>query len=238
MYCTKCGYENTQNYRYCASCEAINPFIKLEEFTEPPSTQDSLNEFITIAIDCSCTFKGIDAEDLDADVKKAMGVSKKSSVIYNIYASPNFFIVIPVSKDHSAMAWYGLLLGGGALAGAAVGALSGWADKIERKNARQVIGAENPLSKAIVFDSRNIRVQAHEVNSANAATGLYLWAKVTYFYVYGTASYMGNSYSCSLKFGIKGQVINPKNRVYIYDSLKSALGLSEIPIFSGKNPDF
>jgi len=234
MFCTECGHKNPDLFKFCTSCGKK----RIEVDTQNPSTSDGLSYFKEITQTIHISFLGKDAVILDQLLASSLGQKKSSNLLFNLYASDKLFVVFPASKDKSSMALWGLLLGGGALAGAAVGALEGLSKKLESKDAALASEQGDALKKALIFPKEKLSLSIKE---KRADTGSFsdLYKKETWFLISGTCLYVGKEYEVGVKFGFSGQESNPnKERLGILDLICSTLSLAKPSIHTGKNPPF
>lgn len=234
MFCTECGFKNPDMFNFCSSCGRK----RIEVGSQMLPTSGFLSSFKEIAQTIHINFLGKDANVLDQMVASSLGQKKSSNLLFNLYASDKFFVVFPASKDKSSMALWGLLLGGGALAGAAVGALQGLSKKLEGKDAAMASEHEDALKKALIFPKEKISLQVKE---KRADTGSFsdLYKKETWFLISGICSYVGKDYDVGVKFGFAGQESNPnKEKLGILELLCTSLNLDTPSIYSGKKPPF
>jgi hypothetical protein len=234
MFCTECGFKNPDLFNFCASCGRK----RIEVATPTLIPLDGLSSFKEIAKTISITFLGPDASVIDGMVASSLGQKKSSKLLFNLYASDKFFVVFPASRDKGNMALWGLLLGGGAIGGAAIGALESLSKKLEDRDAAFASEKDDALKKALIFPKEKISLSVKE---KRADTGSFsdLYKKETWFLLSGICSYVGKDYDVGVKFGFAGQVSNPnKEKLGILDLICSTLDLDMPSIHTGKNPPF
>ena len=166
MFCTSCGFKNPDGSKYCASCgKSISVDTKPEEITSNMNEAKSANDvgsLVQIGEAISCTFSGKNSDELSRTMGQSMGVKDAYKLVFNLYASPGIFVVLPASKDRSGLAMFGLLLGGGGLAAGAMGALQGLAKKLEIRSSKLILEQDNPLFNALIFKSKETKLQVKE----------------------------------------------------------------------------
>lgn len=242
MFCTSCGFKNSDGSKFCASCgKSISVDSKPEEITSNMNEAKSENDvgsLVQIGEAISCTFSGKNSDELSRTMGQSMGVKDAYKLVFNLYASPDIFVVLPASKDRSGLAWFGLLLGGGGLAAGAIGALQGLAKKLEIRNSKLILEQDNPLFNALIFKSKETKLQVKETRSSNGDL-FDIFKKETWILVSGVGLYKNKEYEVSVKFGFEGQASDhSKKRLEVFDTLFNALHITPPEIHKGKNPPF
>ena len=133
MYCTNCGEKNDQGSRFCSKCgqsiKSAQSDAKNNDLRNDKPHDGNMN-FVEVAssVDISLDLDGNvhsipEFENLCALIGKYAKTKSIHKILYNVYVSGEYLVFFPASKDRSNIALLGLLLGGGALGGAAVGLL-------------------------------------------------------------------------------------------------------------------
>jgi hypothetical protein len=234
MYCTYCGFKNQDGFNFCSSCGKKSS----NSIDSTTSVSDNLSSFKEISNAIHVDFLGKDGVIVDEIIAKSLGQKNSYKLLFNLYASDKFFVVLPVSKDKRNIALWGLLLGGGIFAGAAVGALEGLSKKLESRDAKIVSEKEDALKNALIFSRDGLTLSVKE-KRADTGSLSDLYKKETWFLLSGFGLYNSKQYDVSVKFGFAGQVSNPsKPKLGLLDLICSTLKL-EIPfVHTGKNPPF
>lgn len=242
MFCTECGVKNLIGSKFCSSCgkrQAISGDV-VEKVSEPVQKVDSLNasNFHEVATTINVTFYGKDGDELSMLIGKSLGVKEAYKLVFNLYASNDFFVVLPVSKDKRKLALFGLLLGGGGLAAGAMAALEVFAKKLELKQSKFVMEQDNPLYSALIFNAKDLILKVKETRT-NSLDLFDIFKKETWMMVSGVGTYKNKEFQVNIKFGFEGQASdNAKKRITILDELSKALGITAPAIHVGKNPPF
>ncbi len=241
MFCTKCGGKNPEAAKFCANC-GKQLYLDVEsaklEQLAPTGQKLDADDFREIATTIPCTFHGKDSDLLSRTIGQSMGVSKANKLVFNIYASSHFFLVLPVSKGKSHLALFGLLLGGGVLAVAAMSSLGVLAKRIEDRHARLVMKDDNPLYNALIFNSNELLLQAKETRTSSLDL-FDIFKKETWISISGLGTYKNEEYDISIHFGFEGQASDPnKKKIAVFDNLCKALRISVPEIYKGGNPPF
>lgn len=234
MFCSNCGYKNPEMFNFCTSCGKK----RVENDTQTPNSALGLSSFREITKTIHITLLGRDGIVVDQIVASSLGRKKCSNILFNLYVSDKFFVVFPASTDKGSMVFLGLLLGGGALAGAAVGALDALSKKLEHKDAAVASEQEDALKRALIFPRETLSLLVKE---KRADTGSFsdFYKKETWFLISGVCSYAGKNYEVGVKFGLAGQESNPnKEKLGILEVICSTLSLDIPSIHTGKNPPF
>lgn len=242
MFCTSCGYKNSDASKFCASCgKSTSADIKPVDITSTNNkavAENDAGSLVQIAEATNCYFYGKNSEELSHTMGESMGVKGAQKLVFNLYASPDIFVVLPASKDRSGLALFGLLLGAGGLAGFALGALQGLAKKLEISNSKIILEQDNPLFNALIFKTSEIKLQAKEIRSNNTDL-FYIFSKETWVLASGVGLYKNKEYEVSVNFGFEGQASDhSKKRIAVFDKLFNALKISPPVIHKGKNPPF
>jgi hypothetical protein len=175
---------------------------------------------------------------LDKQWRILFELKNASKILFNLYISENHFVVLPVSKDKGGMVLWGLLLGGGALAGAAVGALEALSKKLEMKDAKAVSEQNDALKNALIFSKSSLKLSVKETR-ANTGSLSDLYKKETWFLISGKGLYNLREWDVSVEFGFAGQVTNPnKTKLSTLDTICSVMKIDAPVVHTGKNPPF
>jgi hypothetical protein len=239
MFCIQCGASNVNEAKFCSSCgKSITQSVSTE-LQNKSDNSHSLSNFTLIAEGTNCFYGGKDGTKLDKSLGKSMGVEwgGGSHIKNNIYASPEFLIIVPVSKDKSSIALFGLLLGTHALGAVAMTALSHLANRIEGKNAKVILESDNPFYNAIIFNTKDIQVKVKETKLGSDSL-FDNFKRATHFRFIGDVLHKNSEYSVIIQCGFEGQASNPnKKRMPFYDDLFNTLKIPPSPIFQGKQDD-
>ena len=234
MFCSQCGFKNSEDFNFCTSCGVKR------QVDAVVSSQSSnvLSTFKEIASSVQIEILGKDGEALSKNIAISFKEKNSSKLLFNLYASENFFVVLPVSKDKSGLVWWGLLLGGGVFAGAAVGALEVLSKKLESKNAIKATETDDALKNALIFPNDALKLSVKE-KRADTGSLSDLYKKDTWFLLSGYGMYDGRKYDASVMFAFAGQVTNPnKPRLTTLDLICSTLKIPIPTVHVGKNPPF
>jgi hypothetical protein len=248
MYCANCGEKNGQDSRFCANCgqsiKASHSDAKNKD-TEYYIPRDSSINFVEIAssVDISMDLDGnthsiADFENLCALIGKYAKTKSIRKILYNIYASNEYLVFFPASKDRSNMAMLGLLLGGGALGGAAVGLLQNIAKNKEQKESEIDLEKENILNNSFVYKIKDVSLKLKE---STTSSGIFFGEPVvnTHFKVMGPAAFNRKNYRLEVNFCILGQCTdNTKNKPPAFNILTSKLGVTNPVIVKGEETSF
>ena len=234
MFCTYCGFKNRDGFNFCSSCGKN----RISNEAVIPAVSPSLSEFKEIATTIHVYFLGKDGKVLDQLIANSLGQKNSSKLLFNLYASENYFVILPVSKDKGSMVLWGLLLGGGALAGAAVGALEALSKKLEMKDAKSVSEQDDALKNSLIFSKSILKLSVKET-MANTGSLSDLYKKETWFLISGTGTYNSNEYDVAINFGFSGQVTNPNKPILgTLDTICSTLKIDKPTVHTGKNAPF
>jgi hypothetical protein len=238
MFCSFCGEKNSDNFRFCSSCGKQRSSIESDIQNKSPNQVQNLSDFKEIANTIHVFFSGNEGSSLGQVIANSLQLKNTSKILFNLYVSENYFVVLPVSKDKGGMVLWGLLLGGGALAGAAVGALEALSKKLELKDAKAVSEQDDALKNALIFPKSNIRLQVKETR-ANTGSLSDLYKKETWFLITGTGLYNLREWNVAVEFGFSGQVSNPnKPMLSTFDIICSTLKIDKPTVHTGKNAPF
>lgn len=235
MYCNDCGTINPESSRFCASCGAK---IGIGKINSVEKDSIAISNLTLIAETIHITLLGKDSNDLSLKICQTMGVKELYKVVFNVYASRDFFVVLPVSKDKGKLALFGMLFGAGVLGAVAIEASSQFSKKLEKDNSKIVLEKDNPLYSAMVIDSKTLSLKLKEKRSSS--TDLFdIFKKETWMLTSGSFMFENKDYEASVKFGFEGQSSDfSKKRLDVLEKLISSLGIQEPPIHTGKNPPF
>lgn len=234
MFCSYCGSKNPRQFKFCVSCGKA----RVKTSNGPESEPSSLSELKQIAELIHVYFSGRDGVALDQRIAGSLDVKKSTKILFNVYASERNFVVLPASKDKGSIIAFGLLLGGGGLAGGAMGALEALSKKMESKEAKNTLQKQDVMKNALVFSKSSLRLSVKE-QRANTGGLSDLYKKETWFLVSGIGVYNDQEYDAAVKFGFAGQVTNPNKPVLgVLDALCSALKIEPPPIHTGKDVPF
>jgi hypothetical protein len=245
MYCTNCGENNGKSANFCSKCgrpmSAVQSNSDGDE-QQRSSSKDEKNKFVEIAssvkisIDLDGNVHSIsDFEMLCMQMKKSIKSKALHNTLYNVYASTDFLIIFPVSNDKSNLAMLGLLLGGGALGGAAVELLTHVAKKIEEKESNIDFENENLFWNSIVYKTKNISIKFKECTNKS---GIFFGSTTvdTHFKILGPAQFNGKEYRLEINFNVTGQCSeDSKSKPLPFNMLISTLGISNPVITKGKD---
>ena len=234
MYCTFCGKENPSSFVFCNACGKKKEDLVRDEHTD----KNTINNFSEIATAIQLSFGGRDGKQVEQLLAKSIAHKSGGRTLYNLYASKSYLIVLPATKDKGGIALFGLLLGGGALAAAAMGALDALSKKLENKDAMTTAAGEDALTSALVFAKESIRLSAKEIRAGDFDP-FDPFKKETWILVTGIGLFNNRNYELSIKFGFEGQVTNPKKpKLKALDLLCSSLNISPPLVHTGKNAPF
>lgn len=248
MYCTNCGEKNGQDSRFCSNCgqsmktsqSVANGNNLIDDV--PPDGDINFVEIassVAITIDLDGGVHSIaDFENICSLIGKYTKSKYVHKILYNIYISNEYLVIFPVSKDKSNLAMLGLLLGGGALGGAAVVLLQHAAKKIEKSESEIDLGKENILNNSIIYNTKNICLKFKE---STTTSGVFFSTSTvdTHFKIMGSAIFNGKSYRLEVNFSIPGQCSdNSKCKLSAFNILTSKLGIANPVITKGKDNSF
>lgn len=248
MYCTNCGEKNSQGSRFCSNCgqptKAAQSDTKENNLNNNISNDSDMN-FIEVASSVSLTM------DLDGNVHsiadfeilceligKYTKLKPVHNILYNIYLSNEYLVILPASKDRGNIAVLGLLLGGGALGGAAVELLHNVAKKIEKSESEIDLEKINLLNNSIVYNTKDVVLKIKECASTS---GIFFTTSIvkTHFKIMGPAVYNRKNYRLEVNFSISGQCSdNTKHKLSAFNILTSKLSISNLEIVKGKDTSF
>lgn len=242
MFCTHCGFKNSDGFNFCASCGSKNFKNSEENNFESSLKERSSNikseELIEISTTIKIYLEGEDSPELSKLICEAIDVKDFYKVIFNTYATSDFFIVMPISKDKGNIALFGLLLGGGGLAAGAMAALGVLAKKLELKQSEAILSQDNPLFGSLLFKSKDLLLQIKETGSTSTDL-MDIFAKETWVQISGLGMYKNKEYKVAVQFGFRGQASNPKKKkIEVIDKLIKALEIPAPVIYVGNNPPF
>jgi hypothetical protein len=244
MYCTNCGENKGESANFCSKCGQSMAVVQSDSDGDEKQHFLPMNEkskffeiasSVKISIDLDGNVHSIaDFEMLCMLMKKSIKSTALHKTIYNIYASTEFLIIFPVSNDKSNIAMWGLLLGGGALGGAAVELLTHVAKKMEKKDCDIDFEKTNLFFNSIVYRTKDISIKFKECTNKS---GIFFGATTvdTYFKILGPAQFNGKEYRLEVNFNVPGQCSeSSKNKPLPFNMLTSTLGISNPVITKGK----
>ena len=236
MFCSFCGEKNSDSFRFCSSCGKQRN--STESVIQNQTQVQSLSDFKEIVNTIQINFSGNEGKTLGQAIANSLELKNSSKILFNLYVSENYFVALPVSKAKGSMVLWGLLLGGGVLAGAAVGALEALSEKLEMKDAKAVSEQDDALKNALIFPKSSLKLLVKETR-ANTGSLSDFYKKETWFLISGTGLYNFKNWNVAIEFGFDGQVTNPnKPMLSIFDTICSTLKIDKPPVHTGKNPPF
>lgn len=236
MFCSFCGVKNSDGFRFCSSCGKQRS--STESVAQNHSQVQSISEFKEIATAIHVYFSGNEGKTLGQDIANSLKLKTASEILFNLYVSEACFVVLPVSKDRGDMVLWGLLLGSGALAGAAVGALEALSKRLEMKDAKAGNEQDDALKNALIFPKSSLKLLVKEAR-ANTGSLSDFYKKETWFLISGTGLYHLREWDVAIKFGFAGQVTNPnKEMLSALDTICKTLRIEKPIVHTGRNPPF
>jgi len=240
MYCTNCGHKNNDSAKFCASCGHALETGSHEILIEANNNRvDGPNEnrekFEAVMENVHATFGGQDGAKLSELVAQSMGAKNSAGLVFNVLCSPGFFIIIPISKDKSHLALFGLILGGGGLAAGAVAGLTVLTEKLQLNKAKALMKEENPFYNALVFDSKELELEVRE-SGGGGLLGFILEEKQTWVLISGVATYKNIDYRIGARFGFEGHVsaLGNSEKNFLH-KISRAMKINTPEISRGKN---
>jgi hypothetical protein len=206
MFCSNCGFKNSENSKFCTSCGTRIYTTKPNTLPQSMGDLSDINapNLIEVFSKIQPGISGSLCEDVADKFPKIIGAKYFYKIFCTVYASKEYIALVPHSKDRTGLALVGIILtgGSGALAVLGMAAGSAVADALSnRESNKNKYILTNPEG-AVIFDTSKVIIDAYDYRSAIGFSGGEWETRIS---IKGETYFNGKSGDFSFSFSVMGK---------------------------------